>query len=377
MKKCLFLLFYWFLAGGMNLSAEPFNRIGQGIRNLGMGNVGVALSHDENALHYNPAGLVGVDEFFVNLGILGEVSDDLLNAQDEISTVQKLGDASTADTLEIALGKKIHLRFMVNTNVLIPFGGFTFGLSALGEGRVRLGFQNPVLPRFNFSYQVDAPTYTYGVAIPLGRGGLVLGFGARYVTRVGLPDVELSIDNLISSNDSEGTLDEYSGATKFATGQGYDVGLHWRVEGDWKLTLGVVGQNVGSLSFANGSNKYPENVPGEYSAGLSLQPGSDYLRFLFAFDIRDITTQGTDDSFMAKRIHTGIEIGILPIDSGASFISLRSGYNQGYFSYGFEINPFIFARFVTLQVAVYSEETGSVPGGGKESRRAFQLSFAF
>ncbi len=359
------------------MSAEPFNRISQGIRNLGMGNVGVALSHDENALHYNPAGLIGVDEFFVNLGVMGEVSDDLFHSRDKISTIQKKNNANTYDILELGLGKKIHLRLMVSTNILIPFDTFTFGFSSLGEGRIRFGFNNPVLPRFNFSYQVDAPIYTYGVAIPFGSGGFILGLGARYVTRVGLPEVELSIDNLIRSNKSKEALDDYSGATKFATAQGYDVGLHWRVKGDLSLTLGIVGQNINSLVFANGKNKYPENVPGEYSAGVSIQPSSDYLRLLFAFDLRDITTEGTDDSYYAKRIHTGIEIGILPIDSATSFVALRSGYNQGYFSYGFEINPFVFSRFVTVQVAVYGEETGTSPGTGKEGRRALQLSFAF
>ena len=361
----------------MTLYGESFNRIAQGVRNLGMGNVGVALSHDENALHYNPAGLIGVDEFFVNLGILGEVSDDLINLGSEITTVQETGEADTADILEIALGKKIHFRLLVNTNILIPFDAFTVGISALGEGRVRYGMENPVLPRFNFAYQLDVPAYTLGIAIPFGRGGLVLGLGARIVTRVGLPDVELSIDNLISSNDNEALLDEFSGATKSSNGQGYDVGLHWRVEGDWKLTFGAVGQNVGSLVFATGDNKYPESVPAEYSVGFSFQPGNEYLRLLYAFDIRDLTAEGTDDSLAFKRLHTGIELGILPIDSGASFIALRSGYNQGYFTYGFEINPFVFARFITIQVAVYSEETGNVAGGGKEARRVAQLSFAF
>ena len=48
----------------------------QGIRNLGMGNTGIALSFDENALFYNPAGLASVDTILVGFPILGEVSDD-------------------------------------------------------------------------------------------------------------------------------------------------------------------------------------------------------------------------------------------------------------------------------------------------------------
>ena len=38
----------------------------QGIRNLGMGNAGIALSFDENALYYNPAGLASVTLYWLD-----------------------------------------------------------------------------------------------------------------------------------------------------------------------------------------------------------------------------------------------------------------------------------------------------------------------
>jgi len=56
----------------------------QGIRNLGMGNTGIGLSFDENALFYNPAGLVGVDKILVGFPILNEVSDDSVKIIKEI-----------------------------------------------------------------------------------------------------------------------------------------------------------------------------------------------------------------------------------------------------------------------------------------------------
>ena len=51
------------LCGLISLHAQTgeMRRPFQAVRNLGMGNSGIALSFDENALFYNPAGLVGVD----------------------------------------------------------------------------------------------------------------------------------------------------------------------------------------------------------------------------------------------------------------------------------------------------------------------------
>ena len=54
-------------------SYSELRRPGQAVRNLGMGNTGVALSADENALYYNPAGLGNVDSLMLNLSILLEI----------------------------------------------------------------------------------------------------------------------------------------------------------------------------------------------------------------------------------------------------------------------------------------------------------------
>ena len=63
------------LCGLISLQAQTgeMRRPFQGVRNLGMGNTGIALSFDENALFYNPAGLVGVDAIIVGFRFLFEV----------------------------------------------------------------------------------------------------------------------------------------------------------------------------------------------------------------------------------------------------------------------------------------------------------------
>ena len=60
------------LCGIISLLAQTgeMRRPFQAVRNLGMGNAGIALSFDENALFYNPAGLVGVDAIIVGFPFL-------------------------------------------------------------------------------------------------------------------------------------------------------------------------------------------------------------------------------------------------------------------------------------------------------------------
>ena len=68
-------------------SYSELRRPGQAVRNLGMGNTGVALSADENALYYNPAGLGSVDSLMLNLSFLLEIPaiSELQESQEKLS----------------------------------------------------------------------------------------------------------------------------------------------------------------------------------------------------------------------------------------------------------------------------------------------------
>ena len=92
----------------------------QAVRNLGMGNSGIALSFDENALFYNPAGLVGVDAIIVGFPFLFEVSEHSVDIVNEISKLD--GSSNTAEVIELMMGKRVHFRNLVDINVIMPFG---------------------------------------------------------------------------------------------------------------------------------------------------------------------------------------------------------------------------------------------------------------
>ena len=253
----------------------------QGVRNLGMGNVGVALSHDENALFYNPAGLAAVDTTIVSIPFVNEVSKDTLSLT---SQVAKLGsDSTTADTVALALGKQIHYRNMTALNVIIPFGSLmTFGAAAGLETSIDLSASNPVGIQFNYGMRLDQ-IYNIGIAMT-------------------------PFDGLL-------------------------------------------------------------------------------LRNFYEIDIRDLTFEHSDDTYCQKnknsadcnmkRIHIGTEFGFWPIDSGASALALRLGWNQGYVSQGLEINPLIFFRGLSIQYADYKVETGNSAGDKPERRRTLQVNLGF
>ncbi|MFZ8995264.1 MAG: hypothetical protein ACO21U_10230, partial [bacterium] len=99
-------------------SYSELRRPGQAVRNLGMGNTGVALSADESALYYNPAGLGGVDSLMLNLNILLEIPaiSELQSSQDKLSD----GASVSIDLL--------HIRSLNSFSFILPFGDwFTIG----------------------------------------------------------------------------------------------------------------------------------------------------------------------------------------------------------------------------------------------------------
>ena len=114
------------ICGIISLQAQTLNptyemrRPFQAVRNLGMGNTGIALSFDENALFYNPAGLVGVDAILVGLAFLLEVSEDSANIVNEIRNLGS--NPKNEDVVELLIGKRAHFRALIDINVIMPFG---------------------------------------------------------------------------------------------------------------------------------------------------------------------------------------------------------------------------------------------------------------
>jgi hypothetical protein len=383
------LVVMWFLFVTSVLQAGgELRRPFQGIRNLGMGNVGVAMSHDENALFYNPAGLAAVDTTIVSIPFVNEVSKDTLSLT---SQVAKLGsDSTTADTVALALGKQIHYRNMTALNVIIPFGSLmTFGAAAGLETTIDLSASNPVGIQFNYGMRLDQ-IYNIGGGFNFGRGRWLIGVNVEKYKRCDYPVKTVAMSTLLNSSNIASDVG-FCKTDLMRDGQTYGFGFQNRMSSfsTLRMVWGMSVRNLGGLKFARKDNETnPLDQKAEYNIGIAMTPFDSMLfRNFYEIDIRDLTFDHSDDAYCTanknssdcnmKRIHIGTEFGFWPIDSGASALALRLGWNQGYVSQGLEINPLIFFRGLSIQYADYKVETGNSAGDKPERRRTLQVNLGF
>jgi len=385
------------LGGVFTLQAQTgeLRRPVQGIRNLGMGNTGIGLSFDENALFYNPAGLVGVDKILVGFPFLLEVSEDSISIAKDLYDLSKQSSSTkTADVVELLMGKRVHFRHLIDLNVIMPLGLeqqfgdlLTFGAAGGYETQFDLGVRNPVSVEIDFGFRHDRFS-NLGFAMPVARGRWLVGAGVETVERCDIPLTKATIGKILSNTD----LSSSTGGcelTNLKRAQTFNFGFQRRLEtaSAMKMIWGMSAYNVGGLKFKRSDNETnPSDQNLELNTGLSWQPHWGPVRMLYAIDLRDLTLKHADDTYCQsnkgtdciwKRLHIGTEFGFFPIDSGASTFAVRAGFNQGYFTYGFEFNPFIFFRFLNIQAAVYKTETGEKIGDRPDKRKVFQINFGF
>jgi hypothetical protein len=385
------------LGGVFTLQAQAgeLRRPVQGIRNLGMGNTGIGLSFDENALFYNPAGLVGVDKILVGFPFLLEVSEDSITIVKDLYDLSKQSSSlKTADVVELLMGKRVHFRHLIDLNVIMPLGLeqqfgdlLTFGAAGGYETQFDLGVRNPVSVEIDFGFRHDRFS-NLGFAMPVARGRWLVGAGVETVERCDIPLTKATIGKILSNTD----LSSSTGGcelTNLKRAQTFNFGFQRRLEtaSAMKMIWGMSAYNVGGLKFKRSDNETnPSDQNLELSTGLSWQPHWGPVRMLYAIDLRDLTMKHADDTYCQsnkgtdciwKRLHIGTEFGFFPIDSGASTFAVRAGFNQGYFTYGFEFNPFIFFRVLNIQYAVYKTETGDKIGDRPDKRKVLQINFGF
>ena len=316
--------------------AEPFVRPGQSIRNLGMGNVGIALSHDENALFYNPAGLARVEEVYGSLNFLVGASEDVVRAS-QGNSLKRKDVEKVGDIFERVLDKTFYIRGMSSLNLLIPIiHSMTFGASYFYDAESAIALENAVLPQLSLAARFDEGQ-TFGVSIPVtDNNSFILGLGVRVINkRTEFPYTTFTLSKIIRAGKKAESLFP-EGSSDSARGVGGDIGIQWRIPGNLQITLGAVAQSIGSMKFLRKEEAVtPKDRAMEIGIGVSIQPEWGPFRLLSAIDIKDLTMKGTDDTDVEKRLHTGVELGFIPIDSTASFVSVRGGYNQGYGTLGF------------------------------------------
>lgn len=354
--KIIILLFLSLYGYPEIAQAQETITMGRSYRSLAMGNTGVASASDSSALFYNPAILANVTSWWVDYSAWTiEVSDGFKNEEyplmiGAINFPYLNIDGLSNDQKSTFLEKdNPYIRGTAGANLAINLSqrGWTVAGNYMYEVLMTTKDDGAnIYQRFDKIQKV-------GMSIPIGLGQWVLGVNGTMITRKSATD---------PSTDTITTWGEEN------SGIGYDVGILYRMSNKARVTLGVVVQNYGDITFGDVTG---DTEPQMISVGASMNHEWGPFRLVLALDVRDLQT----DRDRKQTIHAGLELGMFPNSTGGSFLTYRSGYNNGYLSQGLELN--FGNHSMIVGYTVYSEEVGTYPEKVASLRRVGYFSMGF
>ena len=368
--KILFIIFILFLfTAADHAEAVEYRRFGQDYRSLAMGNTGIASANTSAALFYNPAAMANIFSWWVDFPVVQVTySDDgatLLDIATEPGAFDLENQDAIQDFMEEYIGLNPYYKLIAGTNGFMNLlkTGLTIGANYTYDGTLEFEVRNPSLPEINAFFRLDLIQQA-GISVPIGLGKLILGFTYKTVERTE-NIFTYSTNDLINDN----PFPDLAGDGVTGSGSGYDIGFLYRTATPYRLMIGGVYRKEIPLGDAT-------KIPEEIALGMSSQLDFSIFRLVVAVDWRDMTNQeGSEgDTSLNRRFHYGMELGVLPIDKSASWLSIRTGYNQGYLSTGAEIN---LRRNMVVGYTKYVEETGEFAGQKPSSRTTYYVSFGF
>ena len=362
MKKILLTIFAGLLFTTV-LCADGYDYIYRGPRPLGMGGAFTAVSDDENAVFYNPAGLNRIKP--------GEGKISVLNPQIVLNTsamnvISKISNKMTKDPIETLtpyIGQNMHAQVVSS----MPYW-------------VRRNFEIALLlPSLSNNTTLRRNVAVQAIENVVVNSGLMVGFAHGFMQdRLSIgADIKFLV---------RGAGHVVFDAVQLYTKRGIDFkdigGYGFGVDGDIGALytfnkIGFVVPSVG-LSINNiGATKFPTHfgdgkpVPEQFrlkrSVGLGskfeMPSGWHFSKWIIAFDVNNIGQSGT----FFKKVHLGTEAWLF------DFFGLRGGINQGYFTFGLTLNvPVMQIEFFT-----YGEEIGDSAGSKGDRRLGLQLTFGW
>lgn len=355
----LTLSFICFVCLAVCAEAAEYPNNYRGIRPLGMGGAFTAISDDENALFYNPAGLSKISTF--SMGIINPVIDVSENSVDFYSD---LDDADLDDTGEATELLRKHVGEYQHLAInWIPYAGFNAAnlgimVAGIASANADAEIRNPPYPEFHPKANWDYG-FTGGVGAKVPFKGLRVGGTAKYISRESLDQVYTAAD--IANDDFEDRLDD---DRKSGSGFTMDLGVLYElpIESSFTTDVGLSVNNLIEMDMGDA-----EDIDRTINLGIATQRSFAGFTLIGAFDILDITKSYEQDDDYMKRIHMGAELQLPAI------AAVRMGLNQGYFTAGATLD----FPVVRLDVATYAEEVGAYAGQREDRRYVGQLSIGW
>ncbi len=335
-----------------------------GVRSLGMGDSSVAIVNDETALILNPAALGKLRDFYGTIFDpeleLGQQALNMYNAQ---AYSQPFQLSSVAPAALTATGDYYHAR-----GQLFPsFVAKNFGIGILQKYNLDL-LSDATAANLETFYRDDLAVLL-GYNLRFFDGRIKIGFTGKVISRIEIDEAALS---------ATGPLDLPTLATnsiaKEGVGIGADVGLILTAPWTFLPTISAVARDVGNTTYDKmpgtrlaTSTARPNPSLQDVDVGLALFPiHRKNVRSTWTIEYRNLLTASTETD-KAKLIHAGLEFNF------ADVVFLRMGYNQRYFTGGFELSS---ERF-QFQIATYGEEIGTATAPREDRRYAAKFGFRF
>lgn len=328
------------------------------VRCQGMGGACIAVVNDETALLVNPAGLGKLRDFY------GTLIDPELELNYQVAGMYQADSFSNPFVLEDivgALDQKRSAYYHAKAQVFPSFVARNFGIGLYSNYLLDAEMAGDG-STINTYYRNDL-AFVLGFNFRFFDGRVKLGFNTKLISRIEVSDPALS---------ATGPLDYQSIASE-GVGISSDVGLI--LTAPWALlpTISAVVRDVGNTKFDTTSGvrmtseTRPNLVNQDLDVAFALFPiHSNNIRSSWTVEYRGLLTS-QDEPDKAKLLHGGLEMNF-----GDVFF-LRGGYNQRYWTAGFELAS---ERF-QWQLASYGEEVGTVDAPKEDRRYTFKFAFRF
>ncbi|MFH1262519.1 MAG: hypothetical protein V1495_03610 [Pseudomonadota bacterium] len=372
----LALLFVGTATAQTTLSQEE-PTLNRKIRNLGMGNIGVAIEGTaDSSPFYNPAGLNDLEKGrFQFLTNTADVSTGAFSLATDLKDLNKGIKNATTDAdktrkfnefIQKNTGKFQHFRYTLD---IFNYARKNFAVGLLIDERLDLSFRDQSYPHFDVRNLGDATVYVSG-AHAFWDKLLQAGFTLRPTVRfaVNEADQQVTLSDVLGKNAAGNSLlsEQFKKIKDRRFGLGVDFGLksnlafegfkQMKIYETLKPEAGFTWQDLGNTKFG----RAPTNEQ-SISFGTAVHPAIWKLKNTVGLDFRGMNQ---DRPFLAKT-HFGIE------SKFPWIVSLRAGLSQGYFSGGATFDLWL----AKLDAAVYYEEVGVETRQSGDLRIAAMLSF--
>jgi hypothetical protein len=331
----------------------------EGSRGRAMGGAQIAVVNDETAILVNPAGLGKLRDFYGTIIDPEFEYSNNLNAMNQSSAItQPFSLASVKDTLEASKETYYHAK----SQLFPSFVAKNFGVGIFSNYTLDAEM-NAAGTNIDAFYRSDI-AFVMGYNLRFFDGRIKLGVNAKLLNRIELDnplvDPSLGLDNT--------TL-----GTSEGTGLSTDLGLIMTAPWATLPTISAVVRDMGGTTFDKVSGvrltsvNRPTAVAQDVDVALAFFPiHSNNVRSTWTIEYRGLLTSSTETD-KAKLVHGGMEFNISDI------FFVRAGYNQRYYTAGFEVA----SERMQFQFTTYGEEIGNETSPREDRRTMFKFAFRY